>query len=226
VLVAGPRPALSAGQRALATTRGGTNLSLDHAPVLDAVAPLPASPVARVASGPAAAADRSGPRPVTSRAAGALPGVSAYGDSVILGARASITARFGGGHMDAVEGRQADPILRDVARDARAGRLEPLVVVHVGDNGVIRAGQLMSTLARLRGVPRVILVNLHVDRPWERGNNRAIARAAAAFGNVRMLDWHRLAGAHPGWLFSDQIHLTPSGARAYTALLVHAAEAA
>jgi hypothetical protein len=224
VLVTGPRPALSAGQRALAAAHGGRDLSLGHAAVHDPVAPLPASPVARIASGPAPRWSRPAGS-AASRPTGALPGVSAYGDSVILGARASISARFGGGHMDAVEGRQADPILRDVARDARAGRLEPLVVIHVGDNGVIRRSQLRDTLALLRGVPRVILVNLHVDRPWQGPNNRAIARAAAGFANVRVLDWHRIAGAHPGWLFSDQIHLTRSGAQGYTALLVRAARA-
>ena len=128
--------------------------------------------------------------------------------------------------MDAVEGRQADPILLDVERDARAHRLEPLVVIHVGDNGLIGPAQLRRTLAALRAVPRVILVNLHVHRPWEGPNNRTIARAAGAFRNVRILDWHRLAGRHRGWLFDDQIHLTKSGAVAYTGLLVTAARAA
>jgi len=235
VLAVGPRPTLSAGQRALAAARGGRDLSLGAVGVARAPVIHRASPVARIASGVTTEAGvRTAANPgsdhitpaAPSRTAGtSLPPVSAYGDSVVLGARATIAAAFPGGHMDAVEGRQADPILRDVERDAHAHRVQPLVVIHVGDNGLIGAGELRRALGALHGARRVIVLNLHVHRPWEGPNNRTIARVAPGFDNVRVLDWHTVAGRHRGWLFDDQIHLTKSGAAGYAALLVQAARA-
>jgi hypothetical protein len=153
----------------------------------------------------------------------ALPRVSAYGDSVMLGARPAIDARFPGGRMNAVEGRQPDPILADVERDARLGRLYPLVVIAVGDNGLITPARLRHALGLLRSVPRVVVVNNRVGRPWESPNNRAIARIAPRFRNVRLLDWHARSAHHPDWFVEDRIHLTPRGAAAYSALIAAAA---
>jgi N-formylglutamate amidohydrolase len=97
------------------------------------------------------------------------------------------------------------------------------VVIHVGDNGLIGADELRRTLAALHGARRVIVFNLHVHRPWEAPNNRTIARVAPAYGNVRVLDWHSVAGRHHDWLYDDQIHLTKRGAAGYARLLVSAA---
>jgi hypothetical protein len=237
VLITGPRPTLSAGQRALASAHGGRDLPLGSPdPAPGAVVAQAASPVAHVASGirpqlapsapgtlphrqPAVAPTRSAsPHPPAG-----LPPVSAYGDSVMLGAKPALDARFHSGRMDAVEGRQPDPILADVRRDARAGRLHPLVVIGVGDNGLITPDALRDTLAALHRVPRIVLINNRVGRPWEAPNNRTIARLAPHFRNVRLLDWHDRSAGHPGWFVDDRIHLTPDGARAYSALIVAAA---
>jgi len=219
VLAVGPRPSLSAGQRALAATRGGRDLPIAGGRV------VPASPVARIASGLPVAVPSSGAAvPPASRLP--LSGISAYGDSVLLGARQTLARCFPGGRMDAVEGRQADPILADVLRDARTRRIEPIVVIHVGDNGLMGAAELRDTLTALRTARRVLIVNLHVDRPWEGPNNRTIARVAPGFPNVRVVDWHQVAGRHHGWLYDDQIHLTHHGAVGYAELLATAARAA
>jgi len=223
VLATGPRPSLSAGQRALAATHGGRNLPMGRARTR---APAIASPVARIASGIRTEmplpvpARRGGAPPAGPTRTGSLPSVSAYGDSVMLGARPALDARFPSGRMDAVEGRQPDPILVDIERDARAGRLNPLVVIGVGDNGLISADQLRHTLECLRRVPRVVVINNRVGRPWESPNNRTIARVAPRFGNVRILDWHRLSDGHANWFVDDRIHLTPRGASAYGELIV------
>jgi hypothetical protein len=141
----------------------------------------------------------------------------------MLGAKPALDARFRSGRMDAVEGRQPDPILADVRRDARAGRLHALVVIGVGDNGLIHAGDLADTLAALHRVPRVVVINNRVGRAWEAPNNRTIARVAPRYANVRLLDWHARAAGHAGWFYDDRIHLTPSGARAYSAYIAAAA---
>jgi hypothetical protein len=219
VLVAGPRPALSG-------TQGGRALPIGPPATAE-------PPVRRMRSGgevplpppigPITAAAR--PAAVTRPAAATppsdgLPAISAFGDSVMLGARSTLDRHFPGGMMDAVEGRQADPILHDIELDAARGRLNPLVVIGVGDNGLISPGMLSGTLERLRGVQQVIVVNLRVGRTWQNPNNRTIARIVPRFANVSLLDWHDESAAHPSWFYDDGIHLTPSGALAYTRLIM------
>jgi peptidoglycan/LPS O-acetylase OafA/YrhL len=228
VLVRGPKPTLSAGQKALASEHGGRDLPLG--PPATARAPLADGVAARSASGtvaPRSSAtatpriDRPRSSPVANSRA--LPPISAFGDSVMLGARASLDRWFPGGTLDAVEGRQPDPILHDIERDAAAGKLNPLVVIGVGDNGLIDADTLRHTLLCLRQVERVIVLNNRVGRPWEHPNNKTIADVVQHFDNVTLLDWHAVSSPHPSWFYDDGIHLTPTGAVAYTRLIAQAA---
>ena len=221
VLVAGPKPALSAGQQAVAAVHGGRALTLGPRPA--------ASPVAVAVGVVAGRLGEHVPTPVAGPAgratgalptAGALPTISAFGDSVMLGARATLDRHFPGGTMDAVEGRQAEPILQDVEHEAAAGRLNPLVVIGVGDNGYIDPQTLRHALGCLGHIKHVIVVNNRVGRVWQDANNRTIAQVVPAFGNATILDWHSVSGQHPSWLYDDGIHLTPSGAIAYTQLII------
>jgi hypothetical protein len=152
-----------------------------------------------------------------------LPTISAFGDSVMLGARLWLEQRFPGGTLDAIEGRQPGPILLDIEHDAAAGQLNPLVVIGVGDNGLIDPSSLRAALGCLGHVRRVIVVNNRVGRPWEEPNNRVIAAIVPLYRNAVVLDWHRLSAAHPSWFYDDGIHLTPDGAANYTRLIASAA---
>jgi hypothetical protein len=134
VLLAGPAPVLSPAQRAVAAERGGRNLPLGHPPA--AVSdPHPDGDLPRTSATPAAAPGDQPPahRPGRTARKRGLPPISAFGDSVMLGARHWLDRRFPSGVLDAVEGRQPDPILHDVVQDADAGKLNPLVVIGVGD---------------------------------------------------------------------------------------------
>jgi peptidoglycan/LPS O-acetylase OafA/YrhL len=228
VLASGPAPTLSAGQRAVAAEQGGRDLPLGG-PLNSGPAPLPDGDAPTPALTPTASASRSStpsparPSPKPTNHSTALPAISAFGDSVMLGARIWLDRRFPGGTLDAVEGRQPDPILRDIEKDAAAGKLNPLVVIGVGDNGLINADSLRHALGCLRHIERVIVVNNRVGRDWEHPNNRTIASVVPRFGNATILDWHSMSAPHPGWFYDDGIHLTPDGAIAYTSLI--AAEA-
>jgi hypothetical protein len=234
VLVAGPAAVLSPVQRALAAEQGGRDLRLGPSqPVARPPFPAGDSPGARQPPSPEVASPstsrpdpRAGPNPRTQRPSqgtGPLPEISAFGDSVMLGAREYLNERFPGGTMDAIEGRQPDPILFDIQQDAAAGTLNPLVIIGVGDNGLITPDVLRQTLRRLRDIPRVIVLNNRVGRYWESANNQTIAAIVPDFTNTRLLDWHGLSAAHPSWFYDDGIHLTPTGALAYTRLIVAAA---
>jgi hypothetical protein len=152
----------------------------------------------------------------------ALPKLSGFGDSVLLGARRALGQVFPGGSIDAVEGRQPDPILADIRVDAQKHALEPLVVVHIGDNGLINPGDLQHTLARLDHARLVLVVNDHLDpydAPWQRPNNATIHRIVPEFHNAAIVDWNAVAAAHRNWLYADDIHLRPIGARGYAELI-------
>jgi peptidoglycan/LPS O-acetylase OafA/YrhL len=154
------------------------------------------------------------------------PSISAFGDSVLLGAQYPLGQDTRHLKLDAVEGRQAYDVLDDIASQARAGTLEPDVLIHIGDNGIIDPSQLKSTLQLLRN-KRVVMMTVRVPREWQDSNNQIIRAAAAQFPNVTLVDWYALSANHIGsWLYSDGIHLTPDGAIGYTNIVLGAFGAA
>src|SRR5437763_12859166 len=182
----------SAGQKALAAAHGGRDLRLGPPPRQ----PLPAADIAtRKASTatPTSSAPRNRAQPAPRKALPdkarqdhARPTISAFGDSVMLGARTWLDRTFPGGTLDAIEGRQPDPILHDVEQDAAAGKLNPVVVIGVGDNGLIDPDALRHALVCLHdaaGVEHVVVVNNRVGRDWENLNNRTIAAVVPRFDN-------------------------------------------
>jgi peptidoglycan/LPS O-acetylase OafA/YrhL len=154
------------------------------------------------------------PRPATAR----VP-ISAFGDSVLLGAQSALRAIARRLDVDAVEGRQPYEVLDDVLARARARTLEPYVVVHTGNNGIISPDQLRATLRALHDCTRVVLVNDRVPREWQDPNNATLASVAKGFVNVRLVDWYALSSGKHGWLYSDGLHLTPAGTTAYARLI-------
>jgi peptidoglycan/LPS O-acetylase OafA/YrhL len=200
-----PRPA------AALASHGGTNLSIDPA--------TPPPPYVGPRQQPHAT-----PAPP-------LPKISGFGDSVLLDARHTLAHSFGGGTIDAVVGRQPGQILNDVRRAERAHRLNPVVVIQAGNNGLINPSDLEATLQLLSRpsstVRAVLVVNDHLDpydRDWQTPNNATIDRVVPKFPVASVVNWNKAATSHRGWLYSDDLHLKPKGAIAYTRLLVSAYE--
>lgn len=163
--------------------------------------------------------------PATSKAAAPAASsvkVSAFGDSVLLGASKAVRAVVGSMSLDAVVGRQAWDTLADVAEAQKAGRLAAVVLIHTGNNGVISGRQLASTLAGLQDRAKVVVVNDHVDRTWQGPNNKTIASVNGKYPNVAIVDWNAAASKNPGWFGPDGIHVNGSGAKAYASLIAAA----
>ncbi|MGN6333075.1 MAG: acyltransferase family protein [Motilibacteraceae bacterium] len=155
----------------------------------------------------------------------ALPTVSAVGDSVMSGAAAALARALPGIRVDAEEGRQVRDAFAAVRRLAAAGTLAPVVVLHTGSNGPIKRSELEALLTELADRRRVVLVDDHVPRAWERPNEKVIAAAAAAHPNVVVARWNALASAHPDWLYDDGIHVRPGHQADYAALVAAAVNA-
>ncbi|UQX88755.1 acyltransferase family protein [Jatrophihabitans telluris] len=176
--------------------------------------------------------DRTAPRAGTaagshggagSRAAPAPVAISGFGDSVMLGAAPAILSEFPHSSVQAVEGQQPYVTLRAV-RDAQAGHLlASVVVIHTGNNGILRAQDLRQTLQALSDRRLVIVLTDRVSMDWQGPNNRTIDSVASGVANVRVLDWFARSNNHRDWFYDDGLHLRPAGQAGYAALLAAAA---
>ena len=68
-----------------------------------------------------------------------------------------------------------------------------------------------TMMAVLGGASKVVFVNVHVDRPWQDPNNLVLARGAARYPNVEIVDWNSLASQNPEWFGPDGTHLAIDG---------------
>ncbi|UUI66447.1 acyltransferase family protein [Cellulomonas wangsupingiae] len=137
--------------------------------------------------------------------------VTAYGDSVMLGAAAELAAR--GVAVDAAVSRQFSEMVDRVLEAAAAGTLGHTVVVHGGTNGPVAEEDLRRLLDGTAG-RRVFVVNVRVPRAWEQYDNELFGRVVPQYPHVRLLDWKSGGDANPGWFYDDGIHLREDGGRA------------
>lgn len=143
----------------------------------------------------------------------------AIGDSVMLGAAAEMKKRIVGLEVDAQVSRHIGAAIEIVRQRREADRLGDVVIVHIGDNGPLKAAQLDSLMQLLADVPRVIVVNLKLPRSWEEPNNRLLAEVVARTPNAVLLDWRAATRDKPELFGRDGIHLGLKGARFYAELV-------
>jgi len=191
------------------------------APSSDTSVATTSAPVASSTTAAAPAPSPAAPSPAAPSPAAPVS-ISAFGDSVLLGAQPALAALDPATTVDAVEGRQAYLVLDDIVARRQADQLGSVVVIHTGNNGVINPDQLSSTLQSLAGRKVVVLTD-KVPRDWQGPNNATIESVCARFANVKVIDWLGISSAHPEWFYSDGLHLRPAGASAYAQLIVTAA---
>jgi hypothetical protein len=146
-----------------------------------------------------------------------------YGDSVMLGARDQLLARFAGlpVTVDAVEDRSLLGAI-DLFRRAGAG-LGDVVVLDLGYNDeadpAVFRGRIDDAMTALAGVQRVIWLNQHDWGPGRAAMNDELSAAASRYPNLDVVDWNAEVAAHPEDVYADSIHLTPPGQTAMAALV-------
>lgn len=137
------------------------------------------------------------------------------GDSVMKGATSELRAR--GFRVNTVESRQFSAAPALIRSLKVAGRLPPIVVIHLGNNGYIEQADCRKAV-RTAGNRTVYLVTLKVPRGWRAANNRRLRACANRFSNASIIDWFSYAVNHPSW-FYDGFHLTPAGRTKYAAFI-------
>jgi hypothetical protein len=182
---------------------------------------LPTHPPSRPihpASGPHATATKPPTIPV-----GVPPSVSAVGDSVMLDAATALKAVCPGTEVYAVVGWQAKAVFAEVTTLRTAAHLGREVVIETGTNGIVSAKELDATLTALADRQKVIVINDHMDRPWEPPNNAMFPAVVKAHPNAALVNWDAAADTHPNWLSTDGVHLKPAGRAPYAQLIKAAA---
>jgi proteasome lid subunit RPN8/RPN11 len=148
--------------------------------------------------------------------------ITAVGDSVLLGAHVAVQRVLPHVLIDAAVNRQSYTVLDRIRARLAAGRLAPVVVIHIGTNGPAVLSDLDSLLRLLSTRTRVVLVNMHAPESWNDSTNRVLARAASQFRNVVLADWAAASAGHREYFVADDTHLTHSGGRAYAAVIAEA----
>ena len=176
-------------------------------------APTPA-PTARASATPAP-----DPPPATADPPG---GVTAVGDSVMLGASSALHRAIPSIEVDAVVSRQWDGGVAAVGADRDSGRLRPTLVVDLGTNGTVSAAQFDAMVRAAAGTRRIVIVTVRVPRPWEAEVNGALRAGVSRTRGTVLVDWYAASAGHPEWFAPDGYHLEPAGARAFASLIAAA----
>ena len=137
--------------------------------------------------------------------------VTAVGDSVMLDYQDPLQADIRGIDVQAAVSRQWSAGESVITSLKSEGALGGVVIVGLGTNGPITDADVDAMMSQLGGASRVLFVNVHVDRPWQDPNNAVLARGAARYRNVRLVDWASLAAQNPQWFGADGTHLPIDG---------------
>jgi len=157
-------------------------------------------------------------RPITAVVDSADPGLWVTGDSVILGIRSAIEANHPIALINARVGRQAPELLEVMKVDGEKVK-NSTVVFNLGNNNALTRDQVTAIFENIKSVPKAIVVNTAVPRPWRDSNNALIREVAANYPNISIIPWDQISQGHPEYFAPDGVHLVPAGVRAYVAAI-------
>jgi hypothetical protein len=146
--------------------------------------------------------------------------VTLVGDSVMLGSAGELERALGNPAFATDVGLQPMGVIEILKKRRAAGQLGEAVVVHAGDNVPFTAEQFDEMMGLLEDVPKVVIVNVKVPRPWEELNNEVLADGVRRYPDKAVLvDWHAASAGRPELFVEDGIHLQPEGQRVYADLI-------
>jgi peptidoglycan/LPS O-acetylase OafA/YrhL len=157
---------------------------------------------------------------------GALPtqqslGIWLTGDSIILGSRSKLAAKYSLALVNARVGRQIGELINVVQHD-KSGRSGDPVVFDLGNNNHLTAADVENLFGLLKDQPKMIVVNTAVPRSYREDNNRIISEVVSKYPNARLVDWNALSAGHPEYFGPDGVHLSDLGSTVYVAAITEA----
>jgi lysophospholipase L1-like esterase len=139
---------------------------------------------------------------------------------VMLGSAGELERALGKPAFATDVGLQPMGVIEIVKKRRTAGQLGEAVVVHAGNNVPFTTEQFDEMMGLLEDVPKVVIVNVKVPRPWEQSNNDLLADGVRRYPDKAVLvDWHAASAGRPELFVEDGIHLQPEGQRVYAELI-------
>ena len=121
--------------------------------------------------------------------------------------------------IDGKIGRQMAQAQEIVEAMAASGELGDRVVIELGTNGTFNSKQLAKLIETIGDKREIWLVNVRVPRKWQDNVNSALRKAAAAYPNVKLVDWFAASKGKDGFFYKDGVHLKSEGAEFYASML-------
>jgi peptidoglycan/LPS O-acetylase OafA/YrhL len=134
----------------------------------------------------------------------------AVGASVMLAASPELQKVLGPkATIDAAVGRQATDIAARIEAYALDGALPEEVIVQVGENGPLTKADMDRLHADLRGIKKVVFINVRVPRNWQDESNSVLKAQTKNWKEATIADWYD-ASSNPSILY-DGTHPNPEG---------------
>jgi len=164
---------------------------------------------------------RTAPAATTAPASPQAGSLTAIGDSVMLGAVPDLQRAFPGVVVDAVEGRQAGEVFATIDAMLAKGRLGQRGHPADRNQREHRPRGAHHLLGKLAG-RKVIILNVHVPRPWQNLDKRHPCAGGACEREGGPGRLERCGLRPPAVAVDDGVHLRTAGARQYTDLIAAA----
>ncbi|MGE7218840.1 acyltransferase family protein [Priestia koreensis] len=145
--------------------------------------------------------------------------VLAIGDSVMLDIAKDLRRSYPNMKIDGKVGRQMSQALSLIPQYKKFNQKGNAVIIELGTNGYFTDKQIDRLLQAFSNTD-IYLVNTRVPRSWESVVNQMITKKGQQFKNVKIVDWHSLGLKHPEYFAKDGVHLTPTGSRALSNLIL------
>ena len=162
----------------------------------------------------AAIAEATAPRP---------PAVLAIGDSIMKGAAPALANRLGNGSV--IDAAISRPFSEGVkVFRAQTAKHPPFgaVVIHLGNNGVPTRKQFATLFDAIGPKIPVVFITMRETREWAPKLNALLHDETKDYPNMRILEWNEAAGDRTYLFGKDKLHLSGTGGRYYSDLIVWA----
>ncbi|PAU67697.1 acyltransferase family protein [Bifidobacterium criceti] len=142
------------------------------------------------------------------------------GDSVTEGVAPVLTQHFPNAHVDGAVSRQFGAGV-DMLTQFLTSEDPQVIIFALGTNGP-PTQQAVDEVIRLANGRPLYFLTTRAPVAWIEQTNQMFLDAAHAHGNVGVIDWSGLSGAHPEYLYDDGTHPNELGAQAYAQMILRA----
>ena len=151
--------------------------------------------------------------------------VVAIGDSVMAASALALADAMPGIYIDAKPDREMPAGLAILRHLAATGRLRPVLVLGLGTNYIVTAGQLSQVLRILGPDRKLVLINTYVPDSWSKQVNATDAAFARQHPSVVLADWYDTIRNRMYLLWPDHIHPEIPGTKVYARMVYRAVQA-